>query len=225
MDMSVKNIVPILMIVAAVWASLGYLRPKYAVIQQLRSEKGEYELALENDDRARARRGHLIEARGAFPPEQWERLQKMLPPSAEGVQIARDISGIADIFDITLTGINFKEGESAEGQSAPTPFSGPEYVPQPTSESGFPAPAAPAFVSTPSLTSKILELSFGFETDYANFLRFLRELERSLGLIDVRTITIARAAAADIESEESGELVIPDQRYTFQLTVHTYWVE
>ncbi len=212
MSLSIKNILPILMIAASLWAFFGFLRPKYDVIQGLRAEKVEYQQALDNASEVRVRRGHLLEVYDSFSPAEWNRLQKMLPSDAEGLQLARDISGIAQVFAITLDTVSFIERGGAAG-SNPT-VSAPNSGTPPDGGLSAPQPSSAA------LSSKILELSFAFQTTYPNFLRFLRELERSLELSDVRSLSISRAA-----SKVGGNITTDGEEYSFSLKVDTYWVE
>ncbi|HEY4508002.1 MAG TPA: hypothetical protein VJJ47_03955, partial [Candidatus Paceibacterota bacterium] len=54
-----------------------------------------------------------------------------------------------------------------------------------------------------------LSLSFSTTATYGEFADLLRELERSLRLVDVRSIAIKSS---------------PSKRYDFSLTLETYWL-
>ncbi|HEY4499372.1 MAG TPA: hypothetical protein VJH94_04920 [Candidatus Paceibacterota bacterium] len=211
MSDSLKNILPVLMIAASVWALIGYLRPKYSDIQVLKMEKQGYQQALDNANEVRIRRGRLLETYNSFSVADREKLAKMLPLEGDGVRGLRDMFGIAKIFDIKLEGVSLEKAEGAAQTSS-------VQMAPPTGGTGDVFPST--FQTAPALTSKALTMSFGFTTDYANFLRFLRELERNLELTDVNSISISRSASA-----EGDGLVSSSPLYGFQMTVQTYWVE
>ena len=199
------------MIVASIWTLIGFLRPRYATIQSLRVEKTQYEQAINNANEARIIRGRLLETYSSFTPDDWDRLEKMLPEEARGVQLARDVNGIANIFGITLEGFDFQETDTSTAGAAPT------QAPQSSEDAGQMS-GAPVFTPSQSISSKVLQISFSFQTDYPNFKRFLTELERSLELSDVRSLSLSRASNAD---EKTGDV----PQYSFDITADTYWVK
>ncbi len=233
MPSATRNIIPILMLVASVWGLLWFVRPQYAEIKDLQAEKEEYDEAIKNANEVRALRSRLLETYSSFSPNDWKRLTIMLPDRPQGVELARDVSNIASIFNITLESFDFEEvgGQSTDpfggGLGAgPTGIGGgeSEVVDGVSPDLGF---GGAGFIPTMPITSKTLQLSFSFSTDYANFLRFLFELERSLGLADVRSISLSRDGGSDTSQDtevDDGALSL-DQTYSFDLVVDTYWVE
>jgi hypothetical protein len=204
------------MILASIWAFFGYLRPAYETIASLKTEKRGYEEVLDNANEVRILREKWLAVENSFSPKDLDRLAKMLPQKAQGIQLARDVDGLASIFGITITKISF--AEAADTRSA-----APSGV-----EATLPASAyavtgdvfAPAPPPTP--TGKVLELSFSFVTDYPNFMRFLRELERSLELSDVETLSMSRSKK-DVEKDKGASAV--SNQYAFSLKIHTYFLE
>ena len=215
MSLSARDLIPILMIAASIWAVFGYVRPQYATIEAERAQKQEYENSLEKANEARIRRESLLAEYNSVKPEEWKRLGKMLPSEPGGIQLVRDISGLAAVFGLTLGGFSFSEAASpraVQAQTAPPP---PQAGGQ--SGAGTSGPSVQIQIPTaPVLEKKILQLSFGVEASYADFLRFLRELEKSLELSDVRSLSVSRTGGGKGSS---------DNQYTFKVSVDTYWIQ
>ena len=211
MNLTPRDFIPILMIVASIWGIFGIVRPHYSTISGLRSQQAEYENAMEKASEAVAKREILLGEYNSISAEQWERIRKMLPNEPKGVQLAQDIGKLAETFGIKLKKFAFSEGG---GASAPT-ATGSEGVP---GEDGVnPELNIPA-LST--LQSKKLQLSFDFEATYPDTMRFLRELERNLELSDVRSLTLSRGGGGKQEVTTG-----PTSLYSIALEVDTYWVQ
>jgi len=204
------------MLAASVWGVLGFLRPEYSVIQSLRDEKQKYEEALNNANQVRILRQNLLATYDSFSPENLRRLQIMLPDRADGVQLARDMTNLALVFGITIDSFSFHE--TAAGALATEAVSAETSAPS-------------ALPSAPSLSTGTLELVISFKASYPDFMRFTRELEKSLELSDVVAISIGGNAKADTKVDTQSVDTKPaasnseENRYQFSVTVHTYFLK
>ena len=226
MSFSARDIIPILMILASIGGLFGLVQPRYETIKSLRAEKAQYEDTLEKANEAtRIMRETLLAQYNAIDSESWKRLDKMLPGRADGVQLARDMDGLAKVFNIKLNGFSFAEetpSAPAANPSAglPVPPAGEAGNGGGTGTEGAPAIQIPT-TQTPQV--KKLKLSFSFEATYPDFMRYLRELEKNLELSDVRSISLSRSGSV---GGAKGNLKAPEVNlYSIDLQIDTYWIE
>ena len=62
-----------------------------------------------------------------------------------------------------------------------------------------------------------MTLQFSTQTTYANFVAFVKELEASLRIVDITSLTIQPAANAPLNA--------PEPLYRFTIAVKTYWLK
>lgn len=227
MPLYAKNAIPVLMLIASLWGVIGFLSPQYSVIQDLRAEKNQYTEALDNASQVRILRQNLLATYDSFSPEDTVRLKKLLPEKADGVALARDVTAVASIFGITIESFSFHEltgpvQSSVAAASVAGGASGGSAGPVPTTAS----------VPAEALTNGTLEFTISFQARYADFTSFLRELEKSLQLLDVSALTIT--GKGGIKSAESAkstpsstvkETDIPEDVYSYSVTMRTYWLK
>jgi hypothetical protein len=220
MSFSIKNILPMLMLVVAVWGLFGFLRPEYSVVQDLRTEKKEYADALDNAYQVRIVRQNLLATYDSFSPTDVQRLQTMLPDKADGVQLARDVAGLALVFGITIDSFSFSE-IAAPSEPAPVTPADPTLPPAPPPE--------------PVLANGTLELVIGFKSTYPSFMSFARELEKSLELSDIVALALtgdakddSKAGGASASPDAGKEVITPstsENKYKFSITLHSYFLK
>ncbi len=211
MPFSVRNIIPVLMLLASVATILMYLKPHYGNIQDLQYKKSEYERSVDNANEVRILRGQLLSTYDSFSQEDKRRLAIMLPQKPDGITLAKDISALASVFGIKIDSFTFRDASAA---STPSTTTGPDGNP----------------VTNPSPTGGVgvLELSISFQSSYPEFLNFLHELERNLELSDVVSVSITRGSVnQQKETGTPGKGVASStptvSTYGFSLTIDTYW--
>jgi len=176
-----KLLTPIILIVVALGLFFWQARPIYSQIQAARAEAMEYNRALEIAAELEALRGELSDKLASFPPEDLEKLGIFLPDHIDNIRTILDVDGVASSYNIVLKDIKTSE---VNPQTGATAFSQRQY--------------------------NTVTLSFSFTAPFARSINFLRDLETSLRLIDVRTIDIKPSA------ETSGN-------YDFNISLNTYW--
>jgi Tfp pilus assembly protein PilO len=175
-----SNILSIVLLLASIGLFFGYIDPAYGKIRESRVEKLEYDQALTNSEDLRAERDKLLKKYNAMPASEVDRLGKLLPDNIDNVRLVIDIDEMAKTYGMRIR--NFKT----------------ETV-QKTDAIG----ADPSVYGT-------LKLSFSTTASYATFLGFLHDLERSLRLIDVTSVSFVPTDAG---------------LYDFSVTVKTYWLK
>lgn len=234
-----KNAIPVLMIVASAATAVWFLWPQYNQIQALRGEKQEFEQAIQDANQARILRGQLLATYDSFSASDWDRLMKLLPDSVDGVQVVRDVSGIAQLYNLNLQNFSFQDVSSSGSSAGASAGAGPGGSIEVGSSPGAAGNAANGTMSVAAVPAApadgVLEVRTSIQSSYSDFINFLQQLEKSLELVDVVGLNVSRASAANStggsgnngasKSSTLSQLAIASStQYQFDLTLHTYWL-
>lgn len=170
--------------------------PSYPQIKELQAEKTQYESALANSRKLQEERDTLGKKYNAIPPESLNRLSKFIPDSADNIRLIIDIQRIAQAYGLSLSSIRYDAGQTS---AAPAPL----------------APAAPSAVAAASNDYGTFNLEFSVSASYENFLKFIKDLESSLRLVDIQSITFTTDTSSPIDTGRT--------LYTVKLS--TYWLK
>ena len=170
-----------------------FAQPRYEGIRQVQAEISEYNQALERAAELQQLKQSLLSRYNAFNPSDIERLKKLLPDHVDNVRLVLDLDNLAA-----------KHGLGLQNVVISTPQSGDD------SQSAITA----AIESTQKYD--LLTLQFATEGTYSNFTAFLRDLETSLRIVDLVSLSLAQGS----ESPPGGE---PSYRY--DITFRTYWLK
>lgn len=187
-----SNLTAILLFLASLGIFFGYINPAYRSlterkelrersITELRLERDRYADALEKTREIEQTRTGLLEKYNAIPAEDRERLEKLLPDHVDSVRLIIDVNNMAAQYGMTLRNITLLPSNAElAGQTLAI---GPQ-------EGLF----------------KAVGLKFSVTGSYGDFRAFLRDLERSLRLTDVKTVSF----------------VAGKEEYTYSVTLVTY---
>ncbi len=176
-----SNIVSGILILASIGLFFGYIDPAYSKVRDMRVEQADYDRALNNSKELQAERDKLLDKFNKMEPSNLDNLQKLLPDNIDNVRLVIDIDNIASEYGMRVRNFRSETGEKMDTV-------GVDQTPYGT-----------------------VTLSFSTTASYPTFLAFLRDLERSLRLIDVVSIDFAA-------SETS-------QFYDYAVSIKTYWLK
>lgn len=179
-----KNSTAFILLLISVGLFYTIISPRWEKVQGLRSQEAQYKEILANVESLSARRDDLEVKFGNVPPTEVARLEKILPSTVDTVALAMNFDSIASRYGISIKSIRTVESQVDTG-SGIIQSSGAE-------------PYGSVVVS------------FSFVSTYPNFKRFLADIEKSLRIIDVKSVSFA--------TTESGI-------YEFQIAVQTYWLK
>lgn len=230
-----KNLWPTLMIVASLWGFLGYIQPQFEEIRLLQEEKKEYEQAISNANEVRILRGNLIREYDSIPSDQWARLTRLLPNTVDGVKLVFDVSGVAAVHGLRLDSFSITENSQSDSSARGSLLADPGYAPNaaaiataPTSGRGGSAQlntGSGAAAST-GTGSKIFntDVEFTFLAAYPNFTAFLRDLEKSLQMFDVVSVSldVDKPGVSATSNTGSASKPVTDDRYSLSVKLRTY---
>lgn len=176
-----KNIISIILILGAVGLFFGYTYKKYQEIQVVRVDVAELRKDLEQSGTILQKRDELQKRYASFKQKDLDNLNNLLPDYVDNIKLVLDMNSIAKRYNIALKGIKVEEEKDSK--------------------------AIGASASKTALGS--ISVSFKVTSTYENFVEFLRDLERSLRIVDV--------TALSFRSTETGV-------YDFAVSLKTYWL-
>lgn len=163
------NLTGLILLIASAGAVFGLINPQYRTFQDL-AEKGKvYNNALDQAIQVRDGREKLIASNIKISEDDKALLNKLLPDSVDTVRLVMDLNGIASKYGIVIRKIDLNQAEKQQGKSQN------QIV---------------VIGKDQSLVDE-LPLSFSLSTSYQNFIRFLDDLEVSLRIIDVTSISVS----------------------------------
>lgn len=180
-----KGILPVIAVVIAGALFYFFIDPTYTEIKTLRVEEATLNAALSRALELQATRDQLISRYNTFAPEDLARLEKLLPDHVDNVRLVLDMDGIASQYGMRIRNVAIEKQE--EKKKARAQQVGPD-----------------------ERTYESMLLSFTVNGDYDTFRTFLSNLEESLRLVDVETVSFS---ASDTDF------------YDFTIGLRTYWLK
>jgi Tfp pilus assembly protein PilO len=152
------------LIVLAIALFFTFTNPYYQKVKELRASASEYENVLDNLSRIAETRDQLLINYESIPKVEIDRLGKILPANVDTVRFAQELDSISSSHGIAVTDVKVDTTVSyQEGALPALPDEGRPY--------------------------ENVKLSFSFVADYENFRKFLEDLEKSLRIMDVRSVS------------------------------------
>jgi Tfp pilus assembly protein PilO len=177
---------PILLVGSAIGLFVLYTNPVYQDIKALTGEVAAYDEALNRSQELRAVRDELLAKRNTFPPAGVQKLERMLPDNVDNIRLIIDINNIAARHNLSLGNVQLGEVTRASG-----------------------SPSAGAVGASGEAVGSV-SVGFSVAANYDSFLRFLADLEHSLRLIDVESLSFS---------------ISPEGLPTYSFNIRTYWLQ
>lgn len=180
-----RLIVSILLIIISVFVFAGYVSPAWKGTKTLRAEERRFDEALTRSNDLIKLREALLQSYNTLPPQDLAKLDTMLPNSVDSVRLIIDLNAVASRHDMAVSNISLGD------------------VGEESTEEGF-GPKDDRYGT--------LRMSFAVSGTYAQFRSFIGDLERSLRLIDIDSISFGEA------DEDTGLI-------TYTTGIKTYWIK
>lgn len=178
-----KNSNAIILILISIGLFYTFIDPQYQKTKALRAEADQYENVLENVEALSETRDQLLARLSSLPSSEIERLSKVLPDNIDTVRLALDLDSIAAKYGITLRNVQV-ETRSDENTNVIRDTTGQLY--------------------------ESIKISFTLISNYENFRKFLGDVERSIRLSDIRTVSFRTTETGLTE---------------YKIIIETYWLK
>lgn len=168
-----------------------YTKPSYDTISEQQTKIAQYDQALDKAAQLQQLKQSLLARYNAFDPNDVDRLQKMLPDHVDNIRLILDLNSLAAQHGMSLENVDVTNTGSAATNSAS------------------------ATIGSDQQDYESLTLRFTTHSTYSNFETFMRNLEASLRIVDLVSLSIAT----------SGGNTPGAQLYQYQVTIKTYWLK
>jgi len=176
-----KTALSLFFIGASLLIFFGYIAPSYEKVKELRTTFNQYDEALSKSKELQTLRDSLLSKYNTFSPTELARLSKMLPDSVDNVKLVLDIDNIAAQYGLRIRNVIIDTSDPKDKQTIAA--------------------------NTGPVGSVVV--SFTIPASYPVFLQFLKNLEQSLRLVDITSVSF---------STGTGELT------EYKVALKTYWL-
>jgi Tfp pilus assembly protein PilO len=198
-----RIILPILLLGVSVASFFFFTFDAYKEIKTLRVTTGEYNTALANFNQLQKVRDTLRDQYNTFSTSDLTRLDKLLPDYVDNIRLVIEIQNMAVRYGLTLTNVKF----SIPGKAT-------------TAQGGK---ASPENSQTLALMNKeygVFELEFSTVGPYENFVKFSKDVEKSLRLVDIMSVGFSST-----DPVRTGGIVSTGTVYKYDFKIRTYWLK
>jgi Tfp pilus assembly protein PilO len=179
-----KTPTSIILLLISIGLFYSFTSPMYTKVQALRANADSYKTVLSNAANITKTRDALSFEYQKVPKDEVERLLKVLPDNIDNVRLALDLDNIGARYGISIKDIAVE----TEGKSNTSTI----------------------VTSDSTLPYKKVTVTFSFISNYDNFKKFLADIENSLRIIDVKSLTF-----------KSADTGLND----YKLVIDTYWLK
>lgn len=179
-----KNSTAFILILISAGLFYTFINPEYKGIGDLKMKSNEYKDILASVSDLTSKRDDLLVKYQAIPKEEIDRLGKVLPNNVDTVRLALDFDTIASRYGISIKDIKTTDTKT---DNSSTIVQASEAKPFET-----------------------VNVSFSFISSYDNFRHFMHDIEQSLRIIDISSLSF-------VTSENNLN--------DYKITIETYWVK
>ncbi len=173
-----------------------YTKPAYATVGDLQAQIAQYQEALDKAAQLQALKQKLLTRFNSFAPDDVTRLQTFLPDHVDNIGLILDLDSLASHYGMALENVDVATAQSATAKQSAV---------------GAIGPSAQKYDS--------LTLHFGTYGTYDNFRVFITDLEQSLRVVDLISLTIAQQSTPGATGPSSNSA------YRYDMTIKTYWLK
>jgi len=159
-----RLLLPLLLIIIAIASFFWWINPHYTNVQLLQTQLGQSNSALDSMSELESVRAGLIEKQDSFDATNIAKLQKLLPDNVDNIRLFLDIQGIASRYGTSISDIAVADqNQKSSSSQQPIGPSGKQYGQ--------------------------MMLSFSITTSYENLSLFLKDLEKGLRLVEIKSLS------------------------------------
>lgn len=182
-----RNILAIILMLISIALTATFTNGKYRAVKAVQAENQKYIDANSKFDELIEARDKVLQEINSIPKEDIEdRLDKMVPDNIDNVRLIIDVTGIVAKYGVSVKNIKTSAADTSSSASKD----------KKTSSTPKPSPVT---------------LTFSMTTSYTNMIDILRDIEKSLRILDISRITF-----------NSNDI---NNQYDFNIELKTYWLK
>lgn len=180
-----KNGTALILIILGLGLLYVFTMPQYSEVKMRLATQQEYKELLDNISDIAETRDRLLVDYEKIPRTELDRLSKILPENVDTVRLAQEVDTIAARYGIAVESIQVEKDSPKNSAGIVLPEYAKSY--------------------------ERATVSFNFVSSYQNFRRFLEDLERSLRIMNVQSLSFSSGGEANI--------------YEHKISIETYWLK
>lgn len=182
-----RSLFAIILIIASILGFVLFVSPQYQDIIAMRAESTQLNEVLNNSRTLQEKRDQLLKQYNNFSPANIDRLEKMVPNNADNVKLILELQTLASRYGLELrTAALSADEEAARTQRTQVQIATRDYG--------------------------TISLDLVIRGPYDGFVSFLSDIEKSLRIIDVESLSF--------RSDANNPSV-----YQFNVSFNTYWLK
>ena len=190
---------PIILIGIAGTIFFTFTKPLYTDIAVLRGEVAAYNEALNNSKALESERDKLVKKYDAIGGENIGKLQKFLPESIDNIRLILEIEKIAKPYLMTLRDVKYDTVTAKQEAVVVTPG----------------AIVGGTIAESSKKDYGIWDLQFSVESNYSDFINFMKDIENNLRIVDIDSISFSSNTGVNANSG----------LYNYTFRIKTYWLK
>jgi Tfp pilus assembly protein PilO len=187
-----KTIISVVCFVAAGAIFFLYTQPTYDEVKASSAQISQYDEALSKAAELQQLKQSLLSKYNTFNPNDVERLQRLLPDHVDNVRLILDVDSVAGRHSMAIQNVVVSSSQSSK-----------------TSQTAI------GTVSSSRQKYDSLTIKFTTQGTYENFRSFLGDMQRSLRIVDLTSLTMTRIDTA----------ATPQPLYNYEVVMRTYWLK
>jgi Tfp pilus assembly protein PilO len=181
-----KSLTSLFLIAISVGLFYLHIDPRYQTVQQLQIQQEQYQDALDKASELSVVKDELLTKYNNLPQEDLQKLSRIVPDKVNSVKLITDINEVGAKYGIPIESIKVVEEQVDNGAQIVDEISLKPYV--------------------------TTAISFKFSASYRDLVSFLKDLEKSLQIIDISSVKFGLA------KDDKSQL------YDYDVVINTYWL-
>jgi len=199
-----KYILPSILIIVAITGFFMFINPYYNDISAYKTQIASYNEALDNSKALEAQRDLLTQKYSSFDPNNLSRLQKLLPDNVDNIRLILEIENIASPYGMVLKDVRY---DATDTTTTPqTTATGVAQKGKVSSGNNF----------------GVWNLEFSTQGTYDNFIKFVKDLENNLRIVDISSIQFSSGTGTGTSTGLNPSSV---STYKYDFKIKTYWLK
>lgn len=172
-----------------------YTKPTYDSVQSIQMQSSQYDAALAKAAELQQLKQTLLSRYNSFSTSDLDRIEKLLPDHVDNVALILDLDNLAARYQMPIENVDV----STPASTAST-------------KTGI------ATIGANGQKYDSVTIRFSTRGTYTDFLSLMKDLEASLRVVDLVSLTLTSDPAAD--NKTTGE-----PGYGYELSLRTYWLK
>ncbi len=183
-----KKYLPLILIAVSVIIFFTFIDPQYEELKKLNKQKKDNDNMLELSQELQRRRDLLQASYNNIGIDDRRQLEKLLPDTVDNVRLVLDINNIAEKYGISIQNIDVSKDAVNVDKTTNT--------------------AVSSSVER-AIDIGTIRLGFTVTSTYEVFINFMRDLEETLRIVDIKSLNIRQG---------QGNFM------TYEVIIDTYWL-